>query len=264
MTTSCCDSSKNGSEPFEIDQTNAVEARYGAAANQQETCLCTPVAFDQRLLQAIPSDVVKKDYGCGDPTRWIQAKDKVLDLGSGSGKNAFICAQVVGKLGSVIGIDRNLEMLKLARDAAPLVAQRIGFSNVRFLEGSIEALNEPQADNSPLVAKGSVDIVLSNCVLNLVNPSKRHALLCNIKRVLTPNGRVAISDIVSDRPIPLSLQKDPELWSGCISGAWQEDNFLKDFQSIGFQNVHYVDRSESPWEVIEDIEFRAVTLVGHL
>ena len=127
MTTSCCDSSKNDSEPFEIDQTNAVQARYGAAANQQETCLCTPVAFDKRLLQAIPSDVVKKDYGCGDPTRWIQAKDKVLDLGSGSGKNAFICAQVVGKLGSVIGIDRNLEMLKLARDAAPLVAQQIGF-----------------------------------------------------------------------------------------------------------------------------------------
>ena len=85
--------------------------------------------------------------------------------------------------------------------------------------------------------------------------------MCDSNKKRAP---VAISDIVSDRPVPLSLQKDPELWSGCISGAWQEDNFLKDFQSIGFQNVHYVDRSESPWKVIEDIEFRAVTLVGHL
>ena len=264
MSKSCCNSSTNGSEPFEIDQTIAVEARYGAAANHQEACLCTPVAFDQKLLQVIPSDVVKKDYGCGDPTRWVRTKDKVLDLGSGSGKNAFICAQVVGQLGSVIGIDRNLKMLKLAREAAPLVAQRIGFSNVTFLEGSIEALDKPQVDNSPLIANNSIDVVLSNCVLNLVNPSQRQRLLSNIKRVLKPNGRVAISDIVSNRPVPLSLQKDPDLWSGCISGAWQEDHFLKDFQSMGFKDVHFADRTESPWKVIKDIEFRAVTLVGHL
>ena len=77
--------------------------------------------------------VVDKDYGCGDPTRWIQKGDTVLDLGSGSGKNAFICAQIVGKSGSVIGIDRNLQMLELATSALPVVAKHLGFSNVSFL-----------------------------------------------------------------------------------------------------------------------------------
>tara|TARA_B100000029_G_scaffold187228_1_gene184588 strand:- start:133 stop:927 length:795 start_codon:yes stop_codon:yes gene_type:complete len=264
LSESCCDSSKNDSESINIDQTLAVEARYGAAANQQEACLCTPVAFDQALLKVIPSDVVEKDYGCGDPTRWVHEKDHVLDLGSGSGKNAFICAQIVGKLGSVIGIDRNLKMLRIAREAAPLVAKRIGFSNVTFIKGAIESLDEPQIDTSPLIANQSIDVVLSNCVLNLVNPSKRQALIANIKRVLRPNGRVAISDIVSNRPVPISLQQDPDLWSGCISGAWQEDEFLLAFESIGFKEVNYAERAEAPWKVIDNIEFRSVTLVGHL
>ena len=84
------------------------------------------------------------------------------------------------------------------------------------------------------------------------------------KRVLRPNGRVAISDIVSNRPVPISLQQDPDLWSGCISGAWQEDEFLLAFESIGFKEVNYAERAEAPWKVIDNIEFRSVTLVGHL
>ena len=208
-----------------LDQTQAVQDRYGAAAAEQESCLCTPVAFDATLLEALPDEVVERDYGCGDPTRWVQTGDTVLDLGSGSGKNAFICSQVVGAEGRVIGIDRNVEMLALSRSAVQVVAQRIGFSNVCFLEGSIEALDATDAQGEPLVADSSVDVVLSNCVLNLVNPSARSRLLKNIRRVLRPAGRVAISDIVCDREVPLSLQQDPELWSGCISGAWLEDAF---------------------------------------
>ncbi|MDP6851701.1 MAG: SAM-dependent methyltransferase, partial [Prochlorococcaceae cyanobacterium ETNP1_MAG_8] len=107
-------------------------------------------------------------------------------------------------------------------------------------------------------------VVLSNCVLNLVNPSARQALLANIRRVLRPEGRVAISDIVCDKPVPLALQQDPELWSGCISGAWQEESFLDDFRALGFEKVHYADRSDQPWRVVEGIEFRSVTLVGQL
>jgi len=261
---SCCNTSSNSSGVSEIDQTKAVEARYGAAANNKEACLCTPVAFNQNHLNVIPLDVVEKDYGCGDPTKWVKSGDNVLDLGSGSGKNAFICSQIVGKSGGVIGIDRNLEMLKLAKEAAPVVAKRIGFSNVSFFEGSIESLDAPQVNNSPLIANSLIDVVLSNCVLNLVNPSNRQALLSNIKRVLKPGGRVAISDIVSNHPIPLSMQKDPELWSGCISGAWQEDEFLEDFRSLGFKDVSYPERTQEPWRVVEGIEFRAVTLTGHL
>ena len=109
-----------------------------------------------------------------------------------------------------------------------------------------------------------MDVVLSNCVLNLVNPSARAALLTNIRRVLRPGGRVAISDIVCDRPVPLSLQQDPDLWSGCISGAWLEDAFLADFRALGFEQVRYAERSETPWKIVQGIEFRAVTLTGEL
>lgn len=258
LMSSCC----GPSAP--LDQTSAVESRYGAAAQEMEACLCTPVAFNPQWLEVIPADVVERDYGCGDPTRWVQPGDTVLDLGSGSGKNAFICAQVVGADGAVIGVDRNADMLALSRGAAPVVAARIGYSNVRFLEGAIEALDAPGPEGAPLVADASVDCVLSNCVLNLVNPSARHQLLANIRRVLRPGGRVAISDIVCDRPVPLALQQDPDLWSGCISGAWEEEAFLADFAALGFNNVAYADRSEQPWKVVDGIEFRAVTLVGEL
>ena len=258
MVESCC------STPSSLDQTQAVADRYGAAAHEQEACLCTPVGFDPALLAVIPDAVVERDYGCGDPTRWVRSGDRVLDLGSGSGKNAFICAQVVGPDGHVIGVDRNAEMLALSRGAAATVANAIGYSNVDFIEGAIEALDQPGADGSPLVADASLDVVLSNCVLNLVNPSARQRLLSNIRRVLAPGGRVAISDIVCDQPVPLALQQDPELWSGCISGAWLEPAFLDDFRSLGFEQVRYADRSESPWRVVDGIEFRAVTLVGEL
>jgi SAM-dependent methyltransferase len=247
-----------------LDQSRAVDARYGAAAEAPEACLCCSVPFDPALLEPIPDEVVERDYGCGNPTRWLRAGDTVLDLGSGSGKNAFICAQLVGAAGAVIGIDRNAAMLRLARGAAPVVAERLGYANVRFLEGAIEALSAPGPDGAPLVADASVDVVLSNCVLNLVNPRARPQLLREIRRVLRPGGRVAISDIVSDRPVPLALQQDPELWSGCISGAWQEEAFLEDFRALGFEQVRYAERSETPWRVVAGIAFRSVTLTGVL
>jgi arsenite methyltransferase len=245
-----------------IDHTAAVQARYGAAAIEPEPCLCCGVAFDPSLLAVIPAEVVERDYGCGDPTRWVRPGDTVLDLGSGSGKNAFLCAQMVGPEGRVIGLDRNGDMLALARWAAPIVADKIGYANVSFREAAIEDLGRDLA-GVPLLADATVDLVLSNCVLNLVRPDDRPALLREILRVLRPGGRVAISDIVSDRPVPLDLQQDPELWSGCISGAWQEDRFLEDFRALGFEGVHYADRQVSPWREVEGIAFRAVTLVGH-
>ena len=221
MSNSCCGSStqNNESNALSLDQTKAVEDRYGAAAHAKEACLYTPVSSEPKLLEVIPIEVVEKDYGCGDPTRWVKKGDAVLDLGSGGGKNAFIYAQIVGQKGTVIGIDRNVEMLELAKKAAPVVGEKIGFSNVTFIKGAIESLDEKQSDKSPLIPDSSIDLVISNCVLNLINPSNRNKLLRNIQRVLRTGGRLAISDIVSNKKGPLALQQDADLWSGCISGT---------------------------------------------
>ncbi len=264
LANTCCNEDLNNQDSKPLNQNQAVEARYGAAAKAKEACLCTPVGFNPRFLEVIPNDVIERDYGCGDPTRWVKRGDHVLDLGSGGGKNAFICSQIVGRSGSVIGIDRSEEMLSLAKNAAQIVAKKIGYSNVNFIKGSIESLDEKDTNNVQIVRSSSVNIVLSNCVLNLVNPSARIRLLKNIRRVLSPMGRVAISDIVSNKEVPLRLQKDSDLWSGCISGAWQEERFLEDFQELGFKEVIFADRSDKPWKVLEGIEFRAVTLTAHL
>jgi len=264
MSSSCCGKSEPKKENHDFDHKQAIQDRYGAAALEKESCLCTPVSFNPKFLNSIPDEVIEKDYGCGDPTKWVKKNDFVLDLGSGSGKNAFICAQIVGKMGKVIGIDQNADMLSLARKSIKYVSGKIGFENMYFIEGSIEKLDELDSDNQPLIKTNSIDIILSNCVLNLVNPDSRKNLLGNIKRVLRRGGRIAISDIVSNKKVPLSLQNDPDLWSGCISGAWYEPEFISDFKNLGFKNLKFAERSSEPWKVIEDIEFRTVTLTGNL
>ena len=218
MKTNCCDSNQSKDNDH-LDHKDAIQERYGSAAQEKENCLCTPVGFNPALLEAIPKEVIERDYGCGDPTKYVNRNDIVLDLGSGSGKNAFICAQIVGKKGKVIGVDQNPDMLSLSRSASKEVTKNIGFKNTEFLEGSIEKLDELDKDLNPLIADKSVDIILSNCVLNLVSPESRNNLLRNIKRVLKDNGRIAISDIISNKKVPLRLQNDHDLWTGCISGA---------------------------------------------
>ena len=263
MDSNCCTSNIPEKSSQNLNHKDAIQERYGAAALAKESCLCTPVSFKPTLLEAIPKEVIERDYGCGDPTKYVKKNDIVLDLGSGSGKNAFICSQIVGEEGKVIGVDQNHEMLLLSRSAAKEVSRKIGFSNTQFLEGSIENLDKLDNYSKPLIRDKSIDIILSNCVLNLVNPESRKNLLKNIKRVLKDNGRIAISDIVSSKKVPLRLQKDYDLWTGCISGAWYEPEFINDFKNLGFKNLDYAERSNEPWKIIEDIEFRTVTLVGH-
>ncbi len=264
MSESCCNTNTSNKASNQLDHKDAIQERYGSAAQEKESCLCTPVGFNPVLLEAIPQEVIERDYGCGDPTKYVQKNDIVLDLGSGSGKNAFICAQIVGQEGKVIGVDQNPDMLSLSRSASKKVTKNIGFNNTEFLEGAIEKLDELDKDLNPLIADKSVDIILSNCVLNLVSPESRNNLLNNIKRVLNDNGRIAISDIVSNKKVPLRLQNDHDLWTGCISGAWYEPDFINDFKELGFKNLEFAERSAEPWKVIEDIEFRTVTLVGNI
>ena len=264
MSNNCCGGSEDDSKNNNLNHKKAIQKRYGAAAIEKESCLCTPVSFNPIYLEAIPEAVIEKDYGCGDPTKWVKENDVVLDLGSGSGKNAFICAQIVGRKGKVIGVDQNSDMLNLSRSSIKEFSKRVGYENTQFLEGSIEKLDALDLDNKPIIKTSSIDIILSNCVLNLVNPKSRKNLLNNIKRVLREKGRIAISDIVSNKKVPLRLQNDPDLWSGCISGAWYEPELINDFNNLGFKNLKFAERSKEPWKVIEDIEFRTITLTGNL
>jgi len=273
----------------------AVEAvvgeRYGAGARAVEAELCCPVEYDPSLLAAIPPEVLERDYGCGDPSRHLRPGETVLDLGSGGGKIAFIASQVVGPGGRVIGIDLNPEMLALARSVQGQVAETIGYDNVAFRRGRIQDLatdldatedwldQHPvsdldglaaleaelarQREEAPLVADESVDVVVSNCVLNLVAAEHKAALFAEIHRVLRRGGRAVISDIVSDAEVPEAMRADPELWSGCVSGAFQEEAFLAAFEAAGFHGITLAGRDGEPWRVVEGIEFRSVTVVAH-
>ncbi|MBW3540147.1 MAG: methyltransferase domain-containing protein [Planctomycetes bacterium] len=275
-------------ETARLNVDEAVRERYSAAAHRPEPALCCAVEFDSRLLEIIPQEIVERDYGCGDPVRHVQAGETVLDLGSGGGKICFIAAQIVGREGRVVGVDCNDEMLALARHHQPEVARRLGFDNVEFRKGRIQDLRldldqldrhlaaEPVRDargwvrledyaehlraTSPAIADESIDVVLSNCVLNLVRPQDRRQLFAEIFRVLRPRGRAVISDIVADVDVPEELQRDPELWSGCISGAFREDRFLAAFTEAGFAEVELLSWQDEPWAVVEGIEFRSVTV----
>jgi len=268
-----------------------VYERYAAAAQAVEPALCCPVEYDADLLTVIPDEIIERDYGCGDPTPFVRPGDTVLDLGSGGGKLCYIAAQVVGPAGRVIGVDCNHEMLSLARKHAPTVASRLGFANVDFRYGLIQDLQldlerlgaelsrQPIVDPAgflalrhvtehlrhehPLIADDSIDCVLSNCVLNLVRQQDRQQLFSEVFRVLRRGGRAAISDIVSDEDVPASLKDDPELWSGCIAGAFREDEFLAAFEQAGFHGIQIVKRQSEPWRTVAGIEFRSVTIVAH-
>lgn len=268
-----------------------VEERYASAAQKMEPALCCPVDYDKKYLEKIPQEVIDKDYGCGDPSNWVNKGEVVLDLGSGTGKICFIASQVVGPKGKVIGIDMTDDMLEVARRNAPVVANEIGYSNVEFRKGRIQDLGldlellekELEANpisnatdflklddlsnelrvKHPLVESDSVDVVVSNCVLNLVESSLKPQLFREILRVLKRGGRAVISDIVSDEPVPESMQQDAELWSGCISGAMTEEGFLKAFEEAGFFGIELVKFETEPWQTVEGIEFRSVTVQAY-
>src|SRR6266700_3036383 len=119
---------------------NAVKRRYSAAAQAKVEALCCPVAYDRRYLEVIPSEILERDYGCGDPSQYLRPGETVLDLGSGTGKICFIAAQVVGPQGKVIGVDMTDAMLEVARRNAPIVAAQLGYANVEFRKGRIQDL----------------------------------------------------------------------------------------------------------------------------
>lgn len=273
-----------------MDKQASVLERYSEGANEQQPELCCPVDYDASLLKLLPEEIIEKDYGCGDPSRYVKEGDVVLDLGSGSGKICYMAAQLVGDSGKVIGVDMNDDMLGLAKKYQPEMAEKIGSDRVEFVKGQIQdlALNlnameeylsvhpvtdfqtsselriwqDNQKKNNPLIKTGSIDLVVSNCVLNLVHDNEKEQLISEIFRVTKPEGRVAISDIVSDEDSSDKMKNDPELWSGCISGALTEYDFLQAFIDAGFVAISLDKWGDEPWQVVEGIEFRTVTITA--
>ena len=281
----------NGGNGRHLDHEQAVQQRYSGAAHQAEVGLCVPVQYDTSLLEVIPEEIVKKDYGCGDPSRYVRQGETVLDLGSGSGKASYMISQVVGQQGRVIGVDFTEEMLALAKRHQVSIGKRLGFHNVEFRRGRIQNLRldldlvdqylrsnpvhsltdlfelrefeERLSREQPMIPDESIDVVVSNCVLNLVRPEDKKQLFSELYRVLKRGGRIAISDIVSDEPVPDSMKEDPVLWSGCVSGAFQEEELVSAFEAFGFYGIHVEEMPSEPYQTVKGIEFRSITLTAY-
>lgn len=272
-----------------VDLEGEIRQRYADGAREVEPGLCCPTTgYDPSLLELLPREIIEKDYGCGDPSRYVNEGEVVLDLGSGAGKVCYILAQKVGAAGKVIGLDFNDTMLALARKYQAEMADKLGYRNVEFYKARIQdmALDLDAASrwlqrhpiqtieqasafdaycqglraHSPLIADESVDVIVSNCVLNLVRSEEKAQLFREMHRVLRRGGRCVISDIVCDEDPTPTILADPKLWSGCISGAFREDRFLQMFEEAGFYGVEILSRADQPWQVIDGVEFRSLTV----
>ncbi len=173
----------------------------------------------------VPEDAMKASLGCGNPTALAELKpgEIVLDLGSGGGIDVLLSAKRVGPSGKAYGLDMTDEMLALARENQ----RKAGIVNVEFLKGEIEHI--------PLPAD-SVDVVISNCVINLSADKDR--VLREAFRVLKPGGRLAVSDVVVRGDVPEQVKRSMELWVGCIAGALQDSEYIQKLESAGFEGVN--------------------------
>jgi ubiquinone/menaquinone biosynthesis C-methylase UbiE len=184
-------------------------------------------------LMSLPDDVTGLSLGCGDPVTLasLQPGQTVLDLGSGGGIDCFLAAKRVGETGRVIGVDMTAQMIEKAR----VNKAKMGVENVEFRLGEIEHL--PVADET-------VDVVISNCVINL-SPDKPQVFRDTF-RVLRPGGRIAVSDIVTDGDLPAEIKNDLSAWAGCVAGAWDAKDYVAAIEAAGFVDVElkpvYMDK----------------------
>jgi len=216
---------------LERDTHDLVKRAYGEVARARSSCCgpqascCTDAAY---TVPDHPVPEAELGLSCGNPVAFSHPEpgDVVLDLGSGAGKDAFLAAQRVGDGGRVIGVDMTPEMLALARKNAVRFFETTGLVNVEFREGTIEALP---------VEDASVDVVISNCVINL-SPDKPRVFR-EVWRVLKPGGKMVVSDIVLNRPLPESARNDASLYAACIAGALLREEYLQAIRGAGFDSV---------------------------
>src|SRR5258706_8910413 len=217
-----------------------VKQKYGNAAKQVAaggvaSCggsgalsCCDPITkdlYDPSQISALPKKAVAASLGCGNPTALakLQPGETVLDLGSGGGIDVLLSAKRVGSTGKAYGLDMTDEMLSLARANQ----KKAGVENVEFLKGAIEHIPLPE---------NSVDVIISNCVINLSGDKDR--VLREAFRVLKPGGRLAISDVVVRGEVPADIRKSVELWVGFVAGALEEFEYRDKLFSAGFEKIH--------------------------
>ena len=247
-TSSCCGGATSSccAEP-QRRATHAAEPVASAESARSDACCATPdpccsaatpaASYAERLgyspeqIGSVPEGA-NMGLGCGNPQAIasLQAGEVVLDLGSGGGLDCFLAAQQVGEMGRVIGVDMTPEMISKAREHA----SRGGYANVEFRLGEIEHL--PVADQS-------VDVILSNCVIN-ISPDKP-AVFREAYRALRAGGRLAISDVVATAPIPDELRSDARLWSGCLAGAQYIGDLEETLKDAGFQEIRITPKDSS-------------------
>src|SRR3989441_8923556 len=211
---------------------DTVKAKYGQAATrvlggQGGSCGCDPVSsnlYDAAETAALPAGAVLASLGCGNPTALAELHEGeiVLDLESGAGTDVLLSAKRVGVTGKAYGLDMTEEMLALAEENR----RKAGVENAEFLKGEIE--NIPLPDNS-------VDVIISNCVINL--SANKDRVLEEAFRVLKPGGRFAVSDVVVRGEVPAAIRKSVELWIGCIAGALEESEYRAKLARAGFESV---------------------------
>jgi len=226
----------------ETNVTEAVREKYGAAARRVTTgegsacCGTAPSAsgrgpdpitsnlYGEAQTQGLPETAVVASLGCGNPTALAQLNpgEVVLDLGSGGGLDVLLSARRVGPAGKAYGLDTTDEMLALAEENK----RKSGLENVEFLRGTIESIPLPDA---------SVDVVISNCVINLSGDKQR--VLREAFRVLKPGGRFAVSDVVVRGELPPAVRRSMELWVGCIAGALSEQGYRDKLGAAGFTEI---------------------------
>jgi len=221
----------------------SVREGYARVAREEGSCcggkglakgISKNIGYTEHDLKAVPEGA-NLGLGCGNPLALASLKEgeTVLDLGSGAGFDCFLASDRVGKKGRVIGVDMTPEMIEKARENA----RKADYKNVEFRLGEIE--NLPAADNS-------VDIVISNCVINLSLDKKR--VFEEAFRVLKPGGRLMVSDIVLLKELPDFLKESVEAYVGCLAGAMIEEDYLETIKSAGFEDVKIVDKMSFPAE----------------
>jgi arsenite methyltransferase len=205
----------------------AAGERGGCGSQASAIPCCDPISsnlYQAGEIATLPQLAVAASLGCGNPTALAQlnAGEKVLDLGSGGGIDVLLSAKRVGPSGKAYGLDMTEEMLELARENQ----RQAGVENVEFLKGEIENIPLPQ---------NSVDVVISNCVINLSADKDR--VLREAFRVLRPGGRFRISDVVVLGPVPHDIRRSVELWVGCVAGALEEREYRSKLRAAGFEEI---------------------------